>query len=279
MASDAPQPPVPDLRRLFRPQPHRFEFGIRPGAEDWFRLPDPPPPELGHRRELLAAAPERHAPWLPEAEPVFDGLVGWFSDPDVRALTGGGAAAARTLGGLWPPDYVLLGRDPSGNHRMVGGCVCDPSWWDPQATLGRPVAAIHEVVPGLNAQLGDRIRTFLDRLPADTVVTRENWGLAAVPDRNLHPTLGRPRLGPDATPETTWLRVEHQAFRALPDLGGMVFLIWLTVHPLTDVLRDPVAAGGLALQLETLPDPVAAYKGVAAARSNLAHRLRHAAEG
>ena len=138
------------------------------------------------------------------------------------------------------------------------------------------MAEIHSPVPTLNASLGPRIRTFLDRLPTDGILVRENWGLAAVPDRNLHPALQHPRLTADADPGRVWLRVEHQAFRAVPGVDGILFVIWLTVHPLREVLEVPGVAPLFCRALESMPEPIAVYKGVAAARMGLIGRIRAA---
>ena len=204
----------------------------------------------------------------------MDGLLRLFPEPPVEALVGGGAEAARALAGQWEADFVLLRRDANGEFRMVGGCVCDPSAWDPAGKLGRTVAEIHSPVPTLNAEMGGRIGRFLDRLPPDITFTRENWGLAAVPDRNLHPSLGIPRMSPGLDWRSVWLRVEHQAFRALPGVDGIVFVIWLTVHRLGESLEDPAAAGAFCELLETMPDSVAQYKGLAGPRDGWVGSIR-----
>jgi len=265
--------PVPDFARLFRADPYRFEFGARPSEFPWFALSPDPSEALDRRARLLTEHPERHLPWTSGAAPVLDGLLDWFADERVRPLRGRGREGLARLGGLWEPDVVLLRRDAAGDFRMVGGCVCDPSSWDPAAKLGLRVAEIHAPVPGLNEQLGARIQTFLERLTETSVVTRENWGLAAVPDRNLHPDVPRPRLGPDTPLESVWLRIEHQAFRALPAVQGLVFVIWLTVHPLSGVLEVPGVTPLFRRHLETMPEAVAGYKGLAAAREALLRRL------
>lgn len=265
--------PVPDFSRLFRADPYRFEFGAHPSDFRWFALASGPDETLIRRSRLLAAHPDRHLPWTPGADAVLEGLLDWFADERVRPLRGRGREGLACLGGLWEPDVVLLRRDPAGEFRMVGGCVCDPSSWDPATKLGLPVAEIHAPVPGLNQQLGARIRSFLDRLTEETVISRENWGLAGVPDRNLHPAVPRTRLGPETPLTSMWLRVEHQAFRAIPRVQGLVFVIWLTVHPLGEVLQAPGVAPLFRRHLETMPEAVADYKGLAAAREALLRRL------
>jgi len=260
--------PLPEFARLFRAERFRFEFGIRPAEANWFRLAPEESSELAERRYLLREQAERHAPWSEAADSVLDEVLGVFHEPEARAWVGQGVAGAHSLAGRWEPDFVLL-RRVDGQFRMVGACVCDPSWWDPAEKLGLPIEAIHAPVPQLNHELGARINTFLDRLPPGGTFTRENWGLAAVPDRNLHPALGRPRLEADLPIDRVWLRVEHQAFRALPESGGVAFLIWLTVHPLAEVVRDEATATAFFRQLATMPDDVARYKGLEQIRPSL----------
>ncbi len=260
--------PEPDFARLFRGERFRFEFGIRPADSPWFRLASPGQETLTERRNLLEQHPERHAPWSSPADPLLDELLDLFTESKARQWKGRGATGARELAGNWEPDFVLL-RRLDGEFRLVGACVCDPSWWDPVAQLGKSVEAIHEPVPTLNPNLGPRIHTFLDRLPPGQTFIRENWGLAAVPDRNLHPALNRPRLNLQSAPENVWLRVEHQAFHALPHTGGLAFVIWLTVHRLSAVLTAASTAAAFSRQLATMPDEIARYKGLAAVRPTL----------
>ena len=150
-------------------------------------------PVLMGRRRLLEVLPGRHAPWLPEADPVLESVFRWFGDSTPTAARGRGDAG-RELGSRWRPDFVLLEKGSGGvfpdGRRMR---LRSPSW-DPAEKLGKSVVEIHSPVPTLNAELGPRIGTFMERLPADGLLVRENWGLAAVPDRNLHPALQRPRL-------------------------------------------------------------------------------------
>jgi hypothetical protein len=254
-------PPTTDPARLFRGDRFRFEFGIRPAETNWFQIAPLQNAVLSERSSAVLQHPDRHLPWSPEADPVLDEMVGLFGD--ALAICGHlqGRELAQELAGRWEPDFVLMRRTGS-VFRMVGACVCDPSWWDPGSKIGKPIEEIHAPVPTLNATLGDRIRTFLERLPTGTTLVRENWGLAAVPDRNLHPVLDRPRLGPESRVANTWLRVEHQAFRALPKTSGVAFLIWLTVHPMSEVVRDPAVAQAVRGHLESMPPEIARYKGL-----------------
>lgn len=265
-----PVPPETLAERLFPEGDFAFGFGMQRPRQEWFRWSPPDHEALQERRHWLSADPHRHLAWTDDAAPVLREAGALF--PDLPTAPSD-ADALKELSRRWEPDLLLLRRDPLGQFRLVAGAVCFPSAWDPREKVGKTVDAIHAGVPTLNATLGTRINAFLDRLPPGQTFERDNWGMAAHSQRNAHPDRALPRLTDDATLETTWLRLEHQAFRALPDSGGLLFAIHLTVHPLASVLRPPGARDRLARQLRSMPDPIAAYKGILPARDRLLHQL------
>ena len=271
-------PPDPDssggtgavFARLFRGERFRFEFGMRRGDTRWFQLLAPDEPVPAARRHWLTVAEGDSLIWQPEASPLLRetlSLVGL--GPEVADDRAGMLA----LAARWEPDFLLLKPDAAGDFRLVGGAVCFPSSWSPAEKLGHTIDEIHAPVPTVNAELGSRIRTFLSRLPPGTVFERENWGLAAVPELNMHPHRRLPRLTAETPLREVWLRLEEQAFYALPESGGVLFLIRLTVHPLVALLADPEIRTDFARQIATMPDEIAAYKGLAAARANLQRQI------
>lgn len=256
--------------RLFAAEKYAFQFGMHRAAGGWFDLAAGDPDALADRRRWLRERPEWCRVWSPGAGPVLREALALFPGFDGPA---DGIPGLLRLGELWEPDFVLLRRGDDGEFRTVAGVVCFPSSWDLREKLGLGVTAVHDVVPTLNPTLGSRIRTFLDRLPAEGVFERENWGLAAHGDRNAHPERPLPRLGPGNRVSDTWLRVEHQAFRNLPGSGGLLFVIRLTVHPLAELVRIPGVAADLRRQLLSMPEEVARYKGIAPARDSLVEDL------
>jgi hypothetical protein len=259
------------FHRLFRGDKYRFEFGVRRGDEEWFK-PSTESAVLAERRRWLAQPEVPVIFWQDDAAPVLAEALTLF--PAAAASSVSDRARLERFTAGWEPDFVLLRRTPEDEFRMVGGCVCFPSSWDPAEKLGHTVEAIHGPVPTLNADLGARIRTFLAKLPPGAVFERENWGLAAVAERNMHPLRRMPRLSAATPLSQVWLRVEHQAFRALPQSGGLLFIIHLTVHRLTDVLEDPATKAAFAQMLESMPDSIAGYKGIVPARAALLAQLR-----
>ncbi len=259
------------FRRLFRGDGYRFDFGIRRGDTRWFE-PRAGSPVLAERRNWLAQGTVPVRFWSEDAAAVFEEAWELFPEAWRRGWGGTGPERLDALASAWEPDFVLLQRHGAEEFRMVGGAVCFPSAWAPEEKLGCSVETIHAPVPTLNPELGARIRTFLAKLPAGVVFERENWGLAAVAERNLHPSRPLPRLGADADPASTWLRVEHQAFRALPRSAGLLFVIHLTVHPLGEVLADAAVNEAFRNQLSTMPAAIADYKGLRTARAALLRR-------
>lgn len=270
--------PAGRWRSLFGDGAYAFQFGVRRGdAARWLATEGADLLLLAERRRWLEAFPERHCPWRPDAAPLLAELRTLLALSPSGAQPGGVAAET---GGLWEPDFLLLSPDGAGEMIFRGGCVCFPTGWAPEEKLGRPVTAIHAPAPTLNDTLGRRIQGYLARVPAGVVGERENWGLAATAERNLHPALDRPRLTPPAALETTWLRIERQAFVPLPGTGGVAFLIRIETERLDRLAGDePAAAAALAAALASMPAEIAAYKGLAAARAGLIRALEDRGPG
>lgn len=232
---------------------------------------------LAERAFLLDQRPDRHLILQqPESGPVIADaarLLGGVR-PDLD-FSGEEADPGRRLarwGHLLEPDLLLLRRDAGGAYRLVAGAVCFPTFWAPEEKLGLPLAAIHDTVPGLNENLGEKIQRLMERLRADEAWHRINWGLAAGPERNQHPAAGQARLQADTPPEAISLRMEYQSFLPLLAGEGILFTIRIFTFPLPEVRRHP-AAPALARQLRTMPDAVARYKGVSPALARAADYL------
>jgi dimethylamine monooxygenase subunit A len=173
------------------------------------------------------------------------------------------------LGTAWEFDFLLLQAATAGPPLLVGGVVCFPSSWSLEEKIGRPLNEIHDPVPGLNAQVGTQINTFLNRLAPGIAWERANWGLSASPELNQHPHRSLPRLGKDANWESTWMRIEHQALIALPRSAGLLFTIRIQTFPLASLRENPSVAPRFVEALKTMPAEVARYKNLHEARESL----------
>jgi hypothetical protein len=269
------------LEDVLPDEDYRFQFRFKRASRDSFFHPTPEHGRLiAERREWLQRNPESYAGLLPEGIPLlretlaFAKSTGAFpeladaSANDTPALNHGTDACLK-LGEAWEPDFLLLRPDASGRFQLVAGCVCFPSSWSLPEKMGRPLEEIHDVVPGLNSSIGRQIHGFLSKLGSDTAWLRSNWGLTRSPELNQHPGRKLPRLDDSVSREEVWLRVEYQALVSLPQTAGVLFGIRLAIHPLGDILREPEISQRLSRALKTMPEPVAQYKGIAAARARL----------
>ena len=131
------------------------------------------------------------------------------------------------------------------------------------------MADIHAPVPGLNETLGRQIDGFLQRIKPDISWERANWGLCRSPELNLHPSRKLPRLDAHVTLDEVWFRLEEQSLVALPASGGILFGIRLVIRPMSEIKNVPDARQGMIRALQTMPEPMATYKGITPARGRL----------
>jgi hypothetical protein len=252
------------LAALFPEGDHRFHLTLRRGEPaEFFRPWDETGAVLAERRRWLAETPTRYASLQPEGEPLLAEWAELAAGWEQPAPT-----TARELGERFEPDVLLLSPDTGGELRLRGGALCFPTGWALEEKLGHPLDFIHGAVPGLNAALAAPIRQFLARLKPGIAFQRDNWGLAATDELNLHPARG---VAPPSLPvalDRLWLRVEHQALVALPRTGGVVFGIRIARHRLDEVARDP-AAPRLRQALASMPAELATYKRLDAIREEL----------
>lgn len=267
-----------DWSRWWVKPPYRFEMGLHRGDGRFFENTLDAPKLLAERAHWLQSNPERYAAVLPEGEPLLAEAMEWAAAlnpsgrlpafrPDESALD-----RCHWLGKQWEPDFLLLRPDNAG-FRLVAACVCFPSSWALAEKMGLPVDEIHGVVPRLNPELGSKIQAFLAAMRPGSDWERVNWGLAATPELNLHPARRLPRLNEEASLASTWFRLERQALRALPRSGGILFGLRIQVWPLCDLVSSSPAAQTFRQLLETMPEEIAEYKGLSAARPALIRGL------
>lgn len=264
--------PLP-LPELFPDQDYRFHLTLRKGNLAAF-FGAPIPAVLAERRRWLGGDPMRYIVGGADAEPLVaevESLAAGWVGTAASAETADGGITGRLahLGGRLEPDFVLMAPDDSGNFRLRAGAVCFPSSWALTEKFGLTLDEIHGVVPGLNPSLAPAIGQFLKKLRPDAPFERANWGLAATPELNLHPALQRPRLAAPLDPGRTWIRIEDQILAAMPVTGGILFGIRVRLMPLAQILADPALRNGLRRALVTMPDALAAYKGLAPVRADL----------
>jgi hypothetical protein len=263
------------LSELFTGEDYQLKMRFQRGSVAEFFRPTGQHQELAaQRRFWLGTAARTYAAHFPEADALLEETIALAmasqtlsAETDIRFQSSVTAwERCLTLGESWEPDFLILKSDPPGPPRLLSGCVCFPSSWSLAEKIGRPLDFIHEVVPGLNEQLGSQINGFLSKIKPGISWERTNWGLSRSPELNQHPERGLPRLDTMVRAEEVWLRIEHQSLVALPENAGILFGIRIAVHSLGEVMRDLAATQGLIRALTTMPEPMARYKNLATAR-------------
>lgn len=236
-----------------------FAWSIRMRRDEagaFYRSHDPSGELLRKRREWLDRAPELCVVSSNAGERLaneaWNQAVEWglVKDEPERSIEG--------LGRRWEADFIFLDAE---TFRLAGGCVCFPSSWSLQESVGRSLEEVHDLVPGLNPAIGDKIRRFLERLAPGQAFLRENWGMTRTGHLNYHPSLGRERLDETVSLGEVFLRIEHQVFSRLPT--GVMMGVRIEPVSLENLIeRSPETARRLRRQLETMPTEVAVYKGL-----------------
>jgi len=129
-------------------------------------------------------------------------------------------------------------------YQLVAACVCAPSYWRLPEKIGLSLRQIHQVVPGLNDSLADRMAEFFDKLPAGRVFTRRNWLVHTSGDRFQPTPDDLIHLHTEDQAKSLVVRSETQTLRRLSD-RVVVFTIDIECHPLTDIYGYPRAASAL----------------------------------
>lgn len=261
-----------ELAGLFAEDRYEFQMRMRRrGIADYFRAPAGSAGAIAERQRLLHESPHRYFAFSPQAEDCAREAIALLSEagvvffpPASVNIDDRGSFLAVSL--QLDPDLVLLCPDDAGDLVMAAGCVCFPSSWSLEEKMGRSLLEIHAPVPGLNERLGPSIAQFLKRMSPGTAWCRENWGLSASPELNQHPSRSLPRLMEDVALEGVWMRVERQALVALPKTGCVLFAIRVEVTSLSEVASHPECRAGLRRSLETMPEPIASYKGLSRSR-------------
>lgn len=249
---------IPDWRRLFPDADFRLPMALRAGdAAAYWGVWDQNGAVLAERTRWRTASPELFTGRSSEGEAGRAEAVAWMQQwaPEPE------------------PDWVVLSGDVEAEPVVLAGEVIFPSAWSLPEKLGLPLSAVHTPVPGLQQAIGAGIQTFLARIACGAAWERENWGLSAHAELNFHPARRLPRLTAEARLETTWIRLERQFLTRLPETRCLLFGIRVSNHRLDEVTADRDVGQRIARALRTMPEPMAGYKGVAAARATLVRQL------
>ena len=229
----------------------------RKPREEFFAPQDESGEVLEQRRQLLNSRPDLYTATTETGKRLllecWDLAEKWGQLSDPRKTPG-----FVSLGCQWEADFILMDAESTD---LVGACVCFPSSWNLQKSVGVSLFEVHGRVPGLNETIGDKIKTFLERMPPEQAFFRENWGLTRTAELNYHPELKRSPLDSMIDKHSIFLRIEHQAIVKLP--SGILLGVRIEPVGFPDLVeRSPGTARNLLRKLETMPPEVASYKSL-----------------
>lgn len=256
------------MPRVFADRPFKLEMGLtRLDPATWLLVSEHHAAELAEKRRLLAAGADV-ARRLPEAEGAIAetaALVEAFlgaHHPELAPVDE--VDPLRRVGLAVQEDFCWLQAGPHG-HRLVAAFVAFPARWRLADKIGRPLAAVHDPVPGFADRLLAPTERLFAGLAVDRPVERANWSL--VDDPALHQPVAKDRRpDPDLAPVTVGarlhLRVERQTLRRLPATRAVLFTIHTFVTPLAEIAAVPAAAAALRARLAEMPAAMRAYKNL-----------------
>ncbi len=257
-----------------------FKVGLKPlNLAQWFEPDDDLAAYRAEKDRLTASEGElvfRAEPGTEAAQAevralLTDNLARYHPDISLPEDSGGPdlLEAARCV----QEDLLLMRLDPDAGTptaparwRLVAASLHFPSSWKLGEKISRPLDEIHENVPGFgpktrNAGLMARI---FDGLKVEQPVQRMNWTLYPTPALH-HPYSARDRgANPDrhTLDAESFIRVERQTLRKLPQSGDILFTIRIYIDPIAALSRYPEALAALKTNLRALTPAERDYKGL-----------------
>jgi len=182
-------------------------------------------------------------------------------------------AAPLDLAGRLVQEDLLLMQPSSEGYILAAASLCFPLRWQLRKKLGRPMAQIHQAVPGYHDKLKRPVDSFFDRLKSEHPVWRVNWSIVNSPELFL--VYGKQKLGSDRlinaenAGKKLWIRLERQTLRRLMVSGDILFTIRTYVYPLQVIEDDPAMAHNLAEAVKQIPPEMQSYKNLLPIREAL----------
>jgi hypothetical protein len=245
---------------------HGEVFAVLPGAE-------------APAAELLALL-GRHLPMHHAAHFRRDGdRLRNLATAETWDLAHPGLHPLDLAGRLVQEDLCLL-LPKAETYRLVGASLCSPNRWRLGDKIGKPLAAIHDPVPGYAPTLQRPVDRFFARLTTEKPVWRLNWGIADDPAPfQPVPRQGTVAVTADTAGDRLWLRVERQTLRRLPETAVVVFTIRTHITRLDAAIATGASATELAGALRDMTPATQAYKEIATIRPALLAWLDRRAGG
>lgn len=232
--------------------PAAFRVGLAPIAPEAWLTPDWEADGLPAKRHLLDTRKGEVDQALPGAQAAAQ---------EAARLVG--AETLRDAAGLVSDDLVVLERR-AGVWIVTALVLCSPTFFSAAEALGRSLHGLHAPVPAAGSDFAGRIARVFDRLRPELILERWNWTVQPGAERftpAAEPVFAPARsLAPPALAPLLHLRLERQTIRRLPQSGGVLFTIRVSLAPLRPLLADPAVRAAFAAAWVGTPQPVRDYK-------------------
>lgn len=151
--------------------------------------------------------------------------------------------------------------------------VCAPNAWAPAEKIGKNFDAVHQPVPGMEAQRSNYFNMFKGLIQKQAYL-RFIWDLKTCDRLNLHPeapavsqteSWAIPPFDPDA-PEL-YVRVERQLLYGLPTCQALLFVIRTYLYPVKSLPLQGLQ--GIQKALQTMSPALLIYKHLAESKEGI----------
>ena len=163
-------------------------------------------------------------------------------------------------------DLILLNKE----SMLVCGQLCFPSGWCLDEKIGKHFLDVHAPLPNLLNTMISTAGNFIQRIPVDKIIVRNNWGfrvgnqldLSSRHSEEYYKILNETgsNLTLDTIGEHVYLRVEHQTLSRLPISGYILFTIHTYHSQLNEEALHTERMNVLSSFLKTIPPALMEYK-------------------
>ncbi len=255
-------------RSPFLDGPAAFTVGLAPIPEAQWLTPDWEAACLPEKAALIQTAlvdPRQAGVFaaLPESEPAGAEAARLVERAVGVAETGDLLQASRAVS-----DDLVVVQPLHGQWTVTALTLCAPTFFSAAEAIGRDISLLHGPVPDRLADgaqgLGVRISRVFSALRPDLVLERHNWTVQPGPDRYAPasaPLWDRiPAIPATDAAAVLHLRVERQTIRRLPESGGVLFTIRVSLDPLASLAGRPDVRAALRESIANSAPEVRRYK-------------------
>ena len=246
---------MPHLRH-----PEVLNIGMGPMQGAWLEPACDPEAHRQHKRERRAALGEAVYALVPE----WIDAACELAQAILREVNGDETALSQAPRSEWlwlaslqvHEDLVVMAPDGD-SYTLAAASLCSPSHWRLPEKIGRPMARVHDPIPGIHERLTPRIDRIFHNLRVDTPVQRFNWSIQRDSALFAWPEDHTESIDPSTS---LFYRVERQTLTRLPASGALAFTIRVHMDPLESLLAHPGAMTALFSAIDATPEALKQYK-------------------